>query len=164
MLTMLLGGLWHGASWRFMFWGGIHGVGLALERALGVEPDKKEPLWRAWPRILLTFSIVTIAWALFRADSVASAGLLLQQAGNALLQMREEAELWGALLSAQALSLGLMLACFAMQLLPGEWLVKARGPLSKLAPALKAVALALFLLLVWQFQGAGSQPFIYFQF
>jgi len=41
MLTMLLGGLWHGASWNFVIWGGYHGALLSTERALGVEPGKR---------------------------------------------------------------------------------------------------------------------------
>src|SRR3954468_15421158 len=45
MLTMLLGGLWHGAAWTFVVWGGIHGAGLALERALGIRPTSTLARW-----------------------------------------------------------------------------------------------------------------------
>ena len=70
-LVMLLGGLWHGASWNFLIWGGIHGGYLAFERFLG-----KESLYRRFPKLIqvtLTFFIVLIAWVFFRADSLPEA-------------------------------------------------------------------------------------------
>jgi alginate O-acetyltransferase complex protein AlgI len=65
MVVMLLGGLWHGAQWTFIFWGGIHGAWLALERVFG-----KQPLYARSPRFVrvgLTFFIVCIAWVFFRS-------------------------------------------------------------------------------------------------
>ncbi len=71
MLVMLLGGLWHGASWNFVIWGGIHGVMLVFERSIG-----KTAPYRGLPRPLptvLTFVIVTFAWVFFRAPDLGSA-------------------------------------------------------------------------------------------
>jgi alginate O-acetyltransferase complex protein AlgI len=73
MLTMLLGGLWHGASWNFVIWGGYHGALLALERVLGLG----EPRWRIL-RTPLTFALVLIGWVFFRAPAVESAWATLQ--------------------------------------------------------------------------------------
>jgi len=72
MLTMLIGGLWHGASWTFVVWGGLHGAYLAGER-LARRLVKPSPLWttiyaRAF-LILLTFTLVCFAWVFFRATS-----------------------------------------------------------------------------------------------
>ena len=70
-LVMLLGGLWHGASWNFLIWGGIHGGCLAFERMLG-----KESIYHALPRFfrtLLTFLIVVVAWVFFRAETLSGA-------------------------------------------------------------------------------------------
>ncbi len=67
-LVMLLGGLWHGAAWNFVIWGGFHGVLLAAERANG-----KRPLWSALPRPLrvgATFLAVLFSWVFFRADDL----------------------------------------------------------------------------------------------
>ena len=62
MLTMLLGGLWHGAAWTFVFWGGLHGLYLSFERALGVgRPDGARPKWAALRR-LLVFHLVLFTW------------------------------------------------------------------------------------------------------
>jgi len=73
MLTMLLGGLWHGASWNFVIWGGLHGAALAVHRLW-------EPVGRKLPRFVggmlgfaLTFWWVNLAWVFFRAPDLAQA-------------------------------------------------------------------------------------------
>lgn len=71
MLVMLLGGLWHGASWNFLIWGGIHGSMLAAERAMG-----KDSLYRRLPhsaRVGVTFVIVLFSWVFFRAADLPAA-------------------------------------------------------------------------------------------
>ena len=75
-LVMLLGGLWHGASWNFLIWGGIHGGYLAFERAQG-----KESIYHKFPallQIVITFFIVLIAWVFFRADTLPDAAQYLK--------------------------------------------------------------------------------------
>jgi alginate O-acetyltransferase complex protein AlgI len=66
-LTMLLGGLWHGANFTFLLWGAWHGAFLALERLLGGKSGKPYPALLAWP---LTFFCVLIGWVLFRAPNM----------------------------------------------------------------------------------------------
>lgn len=64
-MVMLLGGLWHGASWNFILWGGIHGGMLAFERAQGkTSPWRRMP---GWLQMVITFFVVCIAWVFFRA-------------------------------------------------------------------------------------------------
>src|SRR5712671_6088091 len=74
LLTMLLGGLWHGANWTFVIWGAIHGVGLALERFFVIDPSTKRFIpWTfldTWLRRLVLFSVVSVAWIFFRAPSL----------------------------------------------------------------------------------------------
>lgn len=90
-ITMLLGGLWHGASWNFVIWGGIHGGMLGLERIQG-----KDSFYRRLPhplRTLLTFVIVLFTWVFFRASDLSAAlsycrtmlGMGAQQEGSDLL-------------------------------------------------------------------------------
>lgn len=75
LLTMLLGGLWHGASWNFIIWGAYHGVLLAIERAFGWD---KSPSW-AWPlRALITFVLVLHGWIFFRAQTLADSVLVIE--------------------------------------------------------------------------------------
>ncbi len=74
MLVMLLGGLWHGAAWTFVVWGGLHGAALAVERLLGLErahEKLKVPLRIAW--FLVVQAVVLISWVFFRSGGVGEA-------------------------------------------------------------------------------------------
>ncbi len=73
-LTMLLGGLWHGANWTFVIWGAYHGLLLAVERAVG----KKSLLWwvPGWIQKLATFVLVCFGWVLFRCPTLDQAGAM----------------------------------------------------------------------------------------
>jgi len=71
MTVMVIGGLWHGASWNFVVWGAIHGVVLGVERMQG-----KDSFYRSLPRpirVAITFFIVCIAWVFFRAETLPQA-------------------------------------------------------------------------------------------
>ena len=74
MITMLLGGLWHGASWTFVFWGGLHGIYLVIEQVWNRFAPVKLPKFLAWS---ITFLSVVVAWVFFRAESFQSAELIL---------------------------------------------------------------------------------------
>ena len=69
MLTMLLGGIWHGAAWKFVMWGALHGGGLAVERMLEpwLGPRPASPLARV-VSVLVVFHFVCLAWIFFRAE------------------------------------------------------------------------------------------------
>lgn len=71
MLTMLIGGLWHGASWTFVAWGGLHGAYLIGERTLPLPSSNKR--WARGLGIAVTFALVTVAWVFFRATSFSQA-------------------------------------------------------------------------------------------
>jgi alginate O-acetyltransferase complex protein AlgI len=73
MATMLLGGLWHGAAWNFVIWGGLHGVYLAVHRMLGGAERKLRTGVRAVAGGLVTFHLVCFAWIFFRAKGLAEA-------------------------------------------------------------------------------------------
>jgi len=74
LLTMLLGGLWHGAAWTFVAWGGLHGMLLVVQRMWGRRPDPERPLSRSdIPRILLFFHLVCALWIFFRAANLSDA-------------------------------------------------------------------------------------------
>jgi alginate O-acetyltransferase complex protein AlgI len=86
LLTMLLGGLWHGANWTFVAWGGLHGSVLSIERFVDAHRAFLTPprIWRVglWPKRILTFHLVCLGWIFFRADSLASAGKFLRGFGH----------------------------------------------------------------------------------
>jgi alginate O-acetyltransferase complex protein AlgI len=147
MITMLLGGLWHGASWTFVVWGGYHGLLLAGYKYFGDAWDRLP----AGLRRAATFVLVVIGWTFFRAPTFRMAAALLQHmlvptAGELVPQ---------ATLSAIALGIAAwwaMIGPNAFELrheyrMPGR-LVMATG----LAAALAVIA------------GVRSSPFLYFQF
>ncbi len=77
-LTMLLGGLWHGAAWNFVIWGAFHGAWLIVHRALFRDPGRSFPV----PKVLsgfVTFNLVCLGWMAFRAESIAKLGTGLRQ-------------------------------------------------------------------------------------
>jgi len=124
LLTMLLGGLWHGAGWTFVLWGLFHGVLLVLCHGL-------RGLWGWCPRPLavgFTFLLVSLGWVLFRAESLAAAGVLYE-ALFGFGGMR--AGVWAALSGAQladivygrgvAVYLWLLLSLVVVWGLPGSW-------------------------------------------
>jgi alginate O-acetyltransferase complex protein AlgI len=71
VVTMVLGGLWHGAHWTFVLWGLVHGLAIAFLHLLGMSV--RPPRMPNWLRVFLTFHFVTLAWILFRAPSLSSA-------------------------------------------------------------------------------------------
>jgi len=73
MITMVLGGLWHGANWTFVIWGALHGVGLSVSNLLGRIVSMPR-----WLGIVITFHFVTVAWVFFRAADAATAFRVLQ--------------------------------------------------------------------------------------
>jgi alginate O-acetyltransferase complex protein AlgI len=90
MLTMLLGGLWHGANWTFVFWGFLHGAGLAVtrayQRARGLSRGSETPSGAGWighaVAVFITFHYVCLAWVFFRAPTFKQAWLVLKQIGT----------------------------------------------------------------------------------
>jgi len=89
LITFLISGLWHGANWQFLIWGGVHGVYLAaavfykpwqkkIHEALHL---KKNPLLGYW-QVFVTFNLVCFAWIFFRANSIADAGYIVKNILN----------------------------------------------------------------------------------
>jgi alginate O-acetyltransferase complex protein AlgI len=86
LLTMLLGGLWHGASWTFVVWGGLHGLFLIAERVL--RPHLARPRWTKGPvgtfvGVAVTFVCICFAWVFFRAPDFSTAFTVVQAMGGA---------------------------------------------------------------------------------
>ena len=76
ILTMLLGGLWHGAGWTFIAWGAMHGIMLCVERALDLRKGVRESAGLSWsdaPRIFIFFQLTCFSWVFFRAEDLGAA-------------------------------------------------------------------------------------------
>jgi alginate O-acetyltransferase complex protein AlgI len=156
MLTMLLGGLWHGASWNFLAWGGIHGGMLAVERARG-----KDSLYRGLPRVFrvaVTFLVVTVAWVFFRAaDLPAAVAYLASMAGRAGTQ--PSAALLGGILYQPYYVSCLLTAGGVVWLCPSTWDFTQRLSVPRAAACLLLLWASLVVLATQEYN-----PFIYFIF
>ncbi len=156
MLTMLLGGLWHGAAWTFVAWGGLHGIFLSIERLVGIGRSEARPWLKAVPRVALTFFLVMLAWVLFRAQTFPAAIGVYRQlfAGGAgpLVFNAWQGVLAGAIAVFGIVRLGLADRAAALQ-----WF--------RLRRAVQAGAMAALLLALELFTWSGPSPtFIYFKF
>ncbi|MDX2259628.1 MAG: MBOAT family O-acyltransferase [Hyphomicrobiaceae bacterium] len=166
MLTMLLGGLWHGASWNFVLWGGLHGLGLCIERAWrqavgrlgqdGTESAFLASVALAGLGWLWTQGIVLALWVPFRAATTSDAITVL----SALAGQHEGG---GPALLPGWLVPGLM-AVLAADVLAGRWRQRSGRDAVIGNPVVVALVLAAMLALVALFISLEVQPFIYFQF
>jgi len=160
MLTMLIGGLWHGAGWTFVVWGGIHGVGLCIERWRRTRPGAStEELsvgvaGLAWRR-LLTFHVVCFAWIFFRADTF---GVAWEMITGLFTGWGEPSPLvTGGVLLAIAVGIG-------SQYLPARVPRVVLATFSRLNVVAQAAVLALSLMVTQALGPQDVAPFIYFQF
>lgn len=158
MLTMVLGGLWHGASWTFVVWGAVHGLALCVERRWAARPagdaGADAPAARPFLRWLVTFHVVCLAWIFFRAESFSVAGELLVR----LLVG------WGPAPLVTPLVVAVVAASIAVQFAPAGIGQRAQAALSRLSPVALGVALGVILFVIDALGPAGIPPFIYFQF
>jgi alginate O-acetyltransferase complex protein AlgI len=161
LATMVLGGLWHGASWNFVIWGALHGGALAVNRAWQrrrpVQPGPPSTSVITPRRILavaLTFHFVCFAWIFFRAPTFAHATLLLSR----LAKHTFGAPNLGARVLV-VLALG-----FVTHFLPRGFFARIEGAFVRSPALLQGVALAACAYLIHFASGAKAEPFIYGQF
>jgi alginate O-acetyltransferase complex protein AlgI len=160
MLTMLLGGLWHGAAWTFVLWGALHGAYLVLERFARAQVGS----WRVWQTAsarvglgLLTFLLVSVSWIPFRAQDMAQTWRVLRSLWSNATGAKKV-----AIEPEQAALVGMVM----VSLLLVHWLTRNRTlaeAVVRVPPPLRVLGLSLMLVLVLLVRG-NDQAFIYFQF
>jgi alginate O-acetyltransferase complex protein AlgI len=152
MITMLLGGLWHGAAWTFLLWGGIHGAALSAERfARERLGGFRLPAWAAW---LVTFHVVCVAWVFFRAPDLDTAFGVLGGLG-----------LSGPAPLVTLPLVFLMVAAVAIQAMPRGWWRDAEAWLVARPVALQGLMVGAVIVAADAAVGQqGVAPFIYYRF
>lgn len=161
MLTMLIGGLWHGASWNFVVWGGLNGLGIVVYKLWRkISPWESKNTWykRAWA-IFLTFNFITFTRIWFRSESFEKASQLISQ-----IQNNFTPEIVPDAISAFWKVFAVMILGYIIHWLPTtikdwykETFVKASMPVQILIAFVVVVVL-------YQVVSSDMQPFIYFQF
>ena len=165
LLTMLLGGLWHGAAVRFILWGALHGAALALHKVwLRVVPGAKATgaQMHGWSRILgmlLTFHLVCFGWLMFRAESMQTVGLMLHQIFHNF-----HAAMIPQVISGYAGVFALIAAGYLLHLLPARVDATAQRLVTYAPLVLQILMAAAMIWCVMQIKSSDIQPFIYFQF
>jgi D-alanyl-lipoteichoic acid acyltransferase DltB (MBOAT superfamily) len=165
LITMLLGGLWHGASIRFILWGAIHGVSLAVHKAMMSRfgsfkhsGELMNPVRRVIG-VLITFHIVCFAWILFRADSMQRVGEVLTQ-----IATNFHPEVFLQFLTGYKAVSFLMITGYLIHFMPKRAEVGMEQLVTKSPLLVQAALLIIAIFIVFQVKSAGVQPFIYFQF
>jgi len=155
-ITMLLGGLWHGAKWTFVIWGAIHGILLAYERMIG-----KNSIYRYLPRpvrVGMNFLIVLITWVFFRADSLTSAIKYLGSMFGASMEYK------GSLLIGSIIYSRYHIFVFLICIIT-TWFGRHSWQIAEKATPAKIVALIiLFIISLMAMFTQSFNPFLYFQF
>ena len=157
-ITMLLGGLWHGANLRFVIWGMLHGLYLAIHKIfIHFFPITDKKLRRF--RVFVTFHIVTFTWMAFRASSMKQVHEMFNQLffnfkGTFALQI----------ILAYKGVVTLIVLAFIIHWLPEHIKNWYRGRFVLMPNYLKALVVVIVVFILTQFSAAGLQPFIYFQF
>ena len=149
MLTMILGGLWHGAAWTFVLWGAYNGVGLVCDHAFGSKIRLPK-----WLKVALMFQLVCVGWVVFRAQSLTLTWQLLSRLGSP-----GTPTLWTPLI------IGAIALAIVPQWLPPRPVQALQDRLGRLRPEILAPVLAVLILFVAATVPAnGVPPFIYFRF
>jgi D-alanyl-lipoteichoic acid acyltransferase DltB (MBOAT superfamily) len=149
MITMVLGGLWHGAAWGFVLWGAIHGTALVIEHQF--RGKVKLPRWLAWA---LVFHIVVLAWIPFRAPDLELAGDFISRLGD-----------WGPATLWTFPVVFVTFLVIALQLAPARPMDALRVRFERLHPAALGASMATVIVLVAAtVSSQGVPPFIYFSF
>jgi len=154
--TMLLGGIWHGAQWKFVIWGALHGGGLAAERLTMKLTER----WRARQIgkvvfTILTFHFVCFCWIFFRAQDFDTATLYIQGLASG----------WSTgVTQAGQLTVGLIVLGMTIQFTPRTWLSNIIETFGRLPAWGQGCAAGLTVAIVEALCPPGVSPFIYFQF
>jgi D-alanyl-lipoteichoic acid acyltransferase DltB (MBOAT superfamily) len=160
LVTMLIAGLWHGASWMFVVWGGLHGIGLIVHKMnkpwLDKLPDTLSVRLFSW---ILTFSYVAFLWIFFRAPDMSRCLDLITHIGNdfdiacfmPFFYARKQWCIFIALI-------------FLLHAVRASYYDRMRDAFVRSSGIVKAFVFLLVIQLVLQFGNGEVQPFIYFQF
>lgn len=159
-LTMLVGGLWHGAAWKFVFWGGMHGIGLMVHKAckplLAKIPDTWLTKAVAWS---LTMIYVSLLWVFFRADSWTDSWLIIKN-----IFTNFSLDYVVPFVRVRYVWLIMMAVIIGAHAIPQRWHDRMLDIFLRSPWAVKLVVFIVVVQLVVEFMTEEVAPFIYFQF
>ena len=158
-LTMLIGGLWHGAAWRFVLWGALHGGALAIERFVESRFRLPRNTFVRIVRWVITFHFVCFCWVFFRAHDLTLATDVLT---NIATDFHPEIAL--AFFTGYRSVLLIVALGYVLHFTPDEWASAAERSFTKTPLLVKILLMVCLVWLLAQVKSSELQPFIYFQF
>lgn len=168
MITMLLGGLWHGANIRFVIWGGLHGIGLVIHKLWAkmnlslskyYTTQSSKTQFLRFISVFTTFHLVTFAWIFFRAETMSNAMGMIKQ-----ITTNFQTGLIPIMVSSYYKILIITLIGFVFHWLPTSFKENYRGWFIESNLIVKILIVVLVVFILIQAKSAEIQPFIYFQF
>ncbi len=160
-ITMLLGGLWHGAAWRFIIWGGLHGSGLIIHKFWMRITGKEKSGSRAAKivSIIITFNFVAFCWIFFRAENMETVRLIL----NRIFTSFNPGDL-SLMFAAYYRVLVVIITAYIIHFLPVRVKESYRGLFIKIPVILQVILVYCIAIALYNIQLTDIQPFIYFRF
>ncbi len=159
-MTMLLGGLWHGASWKFVVWGVLHGLALVVEKFFGQFIKLPKNVFVRTIQVVLTFHFVVFCWLFFRAKDFATAFQIAENVTKLTFDLNQ----WQTIILGYKNVFLLIAIGVVWHFVPVKTLAGMQKTFSTLPLIAKAVLLGLIYWVVYATASADTQPFIYFQF
>lgn len=156
MVTMLLGGLWHGAAWTFVFWGFLHGTYLIVERVLRKLVKSEMNIWQSFLLAILTYTLVNFTWVFFRAKEFGTAKDIVRS----MLYLNADGETilgYFDIIKVMVISVIIFGTHYYMRRRTVKMVT------SEVSPYIFGIVWAIMVFLITIAQGSGEQ-FIYFQF
>jgi D-alanyl-lipoteichoic acid acyltransferase DltB (MBOAT superfamily) len=159
LITMLLGGLWHGAHIKFIIWGALHGLALGVHKFWIKHTNIPNTKTYQYLAGILTFHFVAFCWIFFRADNLNTVGLMLDQ-----LTQNFQFALIPAIITGYSKVFTIIIIGFAIHWMSNKYSEKACAKFTQFSLFKKAILITLSVLFIYQFKTSELQPFIYFQF
>ena len=165
MTTMVVGGLWHGASWMFMIWGSLQGIFLVGHKMLfgaskkNRDLEKKASRWRIALNIFVTFNLIAFSFMFFRARSMSDIGDMATQIFTDF-----HPEVAAQFIEGYLMIVLVIIGAMIFHFLPTDWSDKAKKGYSKTPLLVQALVLAIVIFIVIQTRQSDIMPFIYFQY
>ncbi|MBO7609865.1 MAG: MBOAT family protein [Muribaculaceae bacterium] len=163
MITMFLGGLWHGASWNFVIWGTLHGVALAFHKMwMTITGQRLGTPHRRWIQVLcvvFTFHFACLCWIFFRNKEFAGSLTMIHQIATAFhpeVLLKVVTGYWQVMI--------LMILGFVLHFAPKRWEDACKRTFIKLPSMAYVLILVAMIIVIMQVKSSDIQPFIYFQF
>ena len=159
-MTMLLGGLWHGASWKFVVWGVLHGMALVVEKFFGQFIKLPKNVFVRTIQVILTFHFVVFCWLFFRAKDFTTAFQIAENITKLTFNLNQ----WHTIILGYKNVFLLIAIGVIWHFIPVKTLAGMQKTFTSLPLVAKAIILGLIYWVVYATASADTQPFIYFQF